>query len=86
MVDPKFIAQVVDQLWERLRPKLQETNGKYSVWPRLLTVEEAGIYARRSEAAMRQLIFKGELVVVRRGRNVRIDRADLDRWIDANKV
>ena len=86
MVDPRFIAQVVDQLWERLEPKLQEVNGKPKVWPRLLTVEEAGTYAARSEAAMRQLIFKGELVVVRRGRNVRIDRADLDRWIESNKV
>ena len=86
MVDPKFISQVVDQLWERLGPKLQEVNGKSKVWPRLLTVEEAAAYIGRTEAAVRQLIHKGELIVVRRGRRVHLDRADLDRWIEANKV
>lgn len=53
---------------------------------RLLTVKEAAAYVGRTEQAVQHLIHKKELVVVRRGRRVHLDRADLDRWIDSNKV
>jgi excisionase family DNA binding protein len=52
---------------------------------RLLTAAEAGEYIGRTEGAVRQLIFKQDLPVVRTGRCVRIDRKDLDRWIENNK-
>jgi hypothetical protein len=32
------------------------------------------------------MIHKRELVVVRKGRRVHLDRGDLDRWIEGNKV
>lgn len=35
---------------------------------------------------LQHLIHKRELVVVRNGRRVHLYRADLDRWIEANKV
>jgi excisionase family DNA binding protein len=53
---------------------------------RLLTPKEAGEYISRSESAVRQMIFKKQLVVTRIGRNIRLDRRDLDRLIDDSKV
>jgi excisionase family DNA binding protein len=53
--------------------------------PRLLTVKEAAQYLARSEQAIRHLIFQRDLPVVRSGRNVRLDRRDLDRWIENNR-
>jgi excisionase family DNA binding protein len=53
---------------------------------RLLTVKEAAAYIGRSEQAIQHLIHKRELIVVRTGRRVHIDRGDLDRWIEANKI
>jgi excisionase family DNA binding protein len=54
--------------------------------PRLLTVKDAAQYIGRSEQAVQHLIHRRELVVVRKGRRVHLDRADLDRWIEANKM
>ena len=53
---------------------------------RLLTVKEAAAYVGRTEQAVQHLIHKRELIVVRRVRRVHLDRGDLDRWIDSNKV
>ena len=53
---------------------------------RLLTAKEAGVYLGRSEAAVRQMIFKKQIPVVRDGRNVRIDVRDLDDRIDDLKM
>ena len=53
--------------------------------PRLLTAKQAAEYIGRSEQAVRHLIFQRELPVVLKGRCVRIDRIDLDRWIEKNK-
>jgi excisionase family DNA binding protein len=49
-------------------------------------VKEAADYIGRTEQAVQHLIHKRELIVVRQGRRVHLDRADLDQWIDANKV
>ena len=32
------------------------------------------------------MIHKRKLVVVRKGRRVHLDRGDLDRWIEVNKI
>jgi excisionase family DNA binding protein len=85
MVDPKFIAEVLKQLWELLRPKLEELYSRPRVPRRLLTVEEAAAYIGRTEPALRQLIHKQQLIVVRRGRRVHLDIADLNRFIELNK-
>jgi excisionase family DNA binding protein len=53
---------------------------------RLLTAAEAGGYLGRSEAAIRQMIHKKQLPVVRDGRNVRIDVFDLDARINDLKM
>jgi excisionase family DNA binding protein len=53
--------------------------------PRLLTAKAAGDYIGRSEQAIRHLIFQRDMPTVRNGRCVRIDRKDLDRWIENHK-
>ena len=51
----------------------------------LREVKEAAAYIGRTEQALQHLIHKREIVVVRKGRRVHLDRNDLDRWIEANK-
>lgn len=50
--------------------------------PRLLNVKQAAEYLGRTESAVRQLIHKKVLPVVRFDRAIRIDVRDLDRLID----
>lgn len=64
---------------QRSKPQLASSN-------RLLTPREAGQYLGRTESAIRQMIHKRQLPVVRFGRNVRIDRLDLDKLIDEYKM
>jgi excisionase family DNA binding protein len=54
--------------------------------PRLLTAKQAADYIGRSEQAVRHLIHQRDIPVVRNGRCVRLDRKDLDRWIENNKT
>jgi excisionase family DNA binding protein len=53
---------------------------------RLLTIKEAGEYLGRSEWGIRELIWKGSLPIVREGRPIRLDIADLDAWIKEHKT
>jgi excisionase family DNA binding protein len=55
------------------------------VMPRLLTAKQSAEYIGRSEQAVRHLLFQREIPVVRNGRCVRVDRKDLDRWIENSK-
>lgn len=52
---------------------------------RLFTVEEAAKYLGRTPYAIRHMIAKGILPVVRRDGRVYLDREDLDRWIEMRK-
>ncbi len=63
-------------------------NGAASVRvsPRLLTVAEAAILLGRSKSAVEHLIFRREIPVVRHGRSVRLDIADLQKWLEGDKV
>lgn len=58
------------------QPKPAPSTGR-----RLLTVKEAAEYLGRTEAAVRQLIHKRIIPVVRFDRAIRIDVRDLDRLI-----
>ena len=59
---------------------------KESIQPRLLSVEEASVYLGRSVPALRELIWKGEIDVVRPDRRIHLDKRDLDAWIEKNKT
>ena len=83
------IAALTQQLTDLIRAQvmsdMRHTAAPSAVMPRLLTAAQAGEYIGRSEQAIRHLIHQRELPVVRSGRNVRIDRKDLDRWIENHR-
>jgi excisionase family DNA binding protein len=86
MFDELFITELASQLAAKILPQIHNGNGKSKAAPRLLTVKDAANYIGRTEQAVQHLIHRRELVVVRRGRRVHLDRGDLDRWIETNKV
>lgn len=54
--------------------------------PRLLSVVDASAYIGLSAHQIRQMIAKGELQARKAGRRVLVERAELDRWADAQPV
>lgn len=79
-------TQLVESITAQVRADLQARSHQQSAAEkRLLSIEAAGEYIGRTEGAMRHLIFQRDIPVVRNGRNVRIDRKDLDIWIENNK-
>ena len=83
------LNEIVDRVAARIAARMQSKIGIQNIRgaaPRLLTVREAATYIGRTEQAIQHLIHRRELIVVRRGRHVHFDRADLDRWIEGNKI
>ena len=83
MFDERFVAALAKEIAARINPRFPRRNGANV--NRLLSVKEAVAYIGRTEQALQHLIHKREIVVVRKGRRVHLDRAGLDRWIEANK-
>jgi excisionase family DNA binding protein len=81
-----LLAQLTAQIRTQILAETQSTTRPPAAAKRLLTPREAGEYLGRTESAVRQLIHKRMLPVIRFGRNVRIDVRDLDRIIDANRM
>lgn len=79
----QFAQQIAAAVQTELQTRAATSPG--TLVPRLLTAEQAAEYIGRTEGAMRHLIHQRDIQVVREGRNVRIDRKDLDRWIENNK-
>jgi excisionase family DNA binding protein len=81
-------AQLVQQITATVQNDLQTQHATLSgrLEPRLLTAEQAGDYIGRSHQAVRHLIFQRDIPTVRTGRCVRIDRKELDRWIENHKA
>lgn len=82
----KLVDQLASLIAGRIESKISQTTARATVPARLFTVKEAAAYIGRTEQAVQHLIHKRELAVVRKGRRVHLDRGDLDRWIEANKV
>jgi excisionase family DNA binding protein len=80
-------ARLVERIREEMRGPLQAelSRAPQKMQPRLLTAKEAGEYIGRSPQAVRHMIFQQELPVIRQGRNVRLDRKDLDAWIENHR-
>ena len=81
-----IVNRVAALIASRVQSRIAASAELSRITPRLLTVKEAAGYIGRTEQAVQHLIHKRDLIVVRRGRRVHVDRADLDRWIDANKM
>jgi len=82
----EMLNRVAAMIASRVRERIEIQNVRGRIVPRLLTVKDAATYIGRTEQAVQHLIHRRELIVVRRGRRVHLDRSDLDRWIDGNKV
>lgn len=82
VTDP-LVQAIAERTAALLRPALEHYQ---SVQPRLMTVDQAGIYLGRTGKAVRQLVDRGTLPAVRADGRVMLDREDLDRWIRDNKV
>ena len=81
------LLEQIDALNARLdqfTPELRTRGPR--VAPRLLTVEEAGVYIGRTKIAIQQMVAKQQLPVVRHDRRVFLDRNDLDAWIEGGKI
>jgi excisionase family DNA binding protein len=68
---------LADAIAERVLVRLQGENK-----PRLMSVAEAGAYLQISVRTLRTKISTGEIKSTRDGRIVRLDRRELDRWIE----
>ena len=53
---------------------------------RLLNLRDAAVYLGRTEWAVRELIWKGRIPVVRIDRRIQLDVRDLDALIESAKV
>jgi excisionase family DNA binding protein len=81
----RLVDQLAALIATRIESKIARFRPQQTGPVRLFTVKEAAAYLGRTEQAVQHLIHRKELVVVRRGRRVHLDRSDLDRWIEANK-
>lgn len=63
-----------------------EAQPRQPIKPRLLNISEASTYLGRSSGALRMMIHRGQVPVVRLSGRVQLDIEDLDRLISANKV
>lgn len=68
---------------EKLKPLLDEIVG---VKPRLLTVEQAGVYIGRTPNAVRLLLCRNAFPAVKADGRTMLDVQDLDRWIQQSKT
>jgi excisionase family DNA binding protein len=80
------IEAVATALAEKLRSKGTTTLDMTPIRPRLLSVEQAAVYLGRTKPAIQHLIAEGSLRPVRADRRVFLDKQDLDKWIERNKV
>ncbi len=58
----------------------------YPLQKRLFTIEEAGMYLGRTVWAMRGLVWKGSIPIVREGKRIFLDILDLEKYVTRNKV
>jgi excisionase family DNA binding protein len=77
---------LVERIAEKVALQLSESGTGKTLRPRLLSVEDAGVYLGRTKEAVQHMIANGTLPVVRDGRRVFLDIEALDRWIKANSI
>ena len=78
------LDMLMDTLAQKVADKISQESGSLS--PRLMTVEQAALYLGRTKEAVNHMVALSKLPTVRTDRRVFIDRADLDEWIEENKV
>jgi len=70
-----------------INQRVKNTQGiTYPLPKRLYTLEEAATYLGRTVWAMRGLVWKGSIPIVREGKRIFLDIADLDKYVVRNKT
>jgi len=64
----------------------KDTWTTYPLHKRLFDLKEASIYLGRPVFSVRTLIWKGALPVIKDGRKLYLDIADMDTYIERNKA
>ena len=84
-----FSDSFTDELAEKVAQRvLSALNGKNIAGAdrKLLDIKQAALYMSRSSSTLRHLIAAGsipERVLKRFGRRIYLDKAELDRWLEA---
>ena len=83
MFDKAFIDQLAEAVAAKLLPHLKGValNGN-----RLLTARQVGEYLGRSEDSVYRLINRGLLIGVKQGRRVRVERSELERYVERGRT
>ncbi len=87
----KGSERIPESLWapgiaQSVCRELSESGAAKPLRPRLLSVEDAGVYLGRTKEAVQYMIANGNLPVVRDGRRVFLDIEELHRWIETNSI
>ena len=78
-----MLDAVATAVVDKLRAQGADT---MTIQPRLMSVDQAAVYLGRTKPAIQHMIAEGLLKTVRSDRRVFLDKQDLDKWIDVNKV
>src|SRR5579862_6683883 len=78
-----LVSAIAAEVVRQIEPQLAKMTPNV-IQPALLDVKQAGAYIGRTPQAVKQMIFRKDLPVVRTGRRVHIRKVDLDRWIEKN--
>ena len=70
----------------RNQPLKKEQGMSNPLPKRLYTISEAAHYLGRTLWSMRELIWKGSIPIVREGKRIFVDIADLDSYVTKNKM
>ena len=66
---------------QRIRNPLSQKLNK-----RLYSIKEAAIYLGRSVWAVREMLWAGKIPYIKDGRRILLDIADMDAWIQKNRI
>jgi excisionase family DNA binding protein len=66
--------------------RMTRTKAPSTIEPRLMNVEQAARYLACSVHAIRQLQWSSAIPSLKIGKRIQFDRADLDRYVDAQKT
>jgi len=81
----KMISNVLAFHSAQTKPATVQPKQTCDDYSRLLSTACAARYLGVSVWTVRRLVYAGELPAQRRGRRMRFDKKDLDRWIVGNK-
>jgi excisionase family DNA binding protein len=77
-----IIDALADRFVDRVAQKLEARPMPHSSRRELLTVKETAERIGRTPGAVYQLIARGELPAIRRGRRVHVRLRDIEKWIE----